>query len=277
VLQRAHYTDHPAIRAAALLALANVVKVRHINALLPFMRDPAPEVRRAAAVAILSDARVRWPDIRSEIRQALGSPYAAKDGPLPCSGNLPDIALQDLIAWSGESGQVGRRATQTLVRHCQKAINEDGSQEAVERVSAMVASPNVPPAIRVELAHRLELADAFPVDVAARLLGPANPTMLRVLAAGTLLGHTEDPQAVEVLREAAKQPNREITLAAAKLVQKYLSVDLGLPVGGQLPPTNSREATEIARRVQRWACDPGSQSGEETPADAIVPIDVAYY
>ena len=278
VLQRATYTEQPTVRALAMMALTNVVKSKHIQALAPFLRDRAEEVRRAAAVAVLWDARSRWPEIRGDIRQALACPHAAKDGPLPCSGNLPPIALQDLVSWSVESGPIGKRATQTLVRHCKKAIHEDGSPEAVERVSAMVASNQVPPAIRVELAHRLQAADAFPVHVAARLLGPANPTMLRVLAAGALLGHHENPEAVEVLREAAKQPNREITLAAARLVQRYLSVDLGLPAGGELPPTNSREAAEITRRVLRWACDPGSQAGAETPVDAVVPAsDVAYY
>lgn len=278
VLQRATYSDQPTVRTLALMALTNVVKARHVQALVPFLRDHSEEVRRAAAVAVLWDARTRWPEIRSDIRQALACPYAAKDGPLPCSGNLPAIALQDFVTWSIESGPVGKRATQTLIRHCKKAIHEDGSPEAVERVSNMVANNQVPPAIRVELAHRLQSADAFPVHVAIRLLGPANPTMLRVLASGALLGHCESPEAVEVLREAAKQPNREITLAAARLVQRYLNIDLGLPAGGELPPTNSREAAEITRRVLRWASDPGSQVGAETPIDAVMPIaEVAYY
>ena len=138
--------------------------------------------------------------------------------------------------------------------------------------------PKSPPAIRVELAHRLQSADAFPIAVAAELLGPANPTMLRVLAAGAVLHDHFNPDAVEVLREAAKQPNREITLAAASLVQKFVGVDLGLAVGGQLPATNSREAAEITRRVQKWANDPGSQVDAETPADADIPVaDAAYF
>jgi hypothetical protein len=149
---------------------------------------------------------------------------------------------------------------------------------AIDRVSSFVANPKIPAAIRVELAHRLQSADVFPVNMAVTLLGPTNPTMLRVLAAGAILSHTEDHQAVEVLREAAKQPNREITLAAAGLVQKYLGVDLGLAVGVQLPATNSREAAEITRRVQKWAADPGSQVDAETPPEALeVAEDVAYF
>jgi HEAT repeat protein len=278
VLQRATYTDTPAVRAAAMLALGNVVKTRHVHAMLPYMYDAAPEVRQAAAVAVLWDAPNRWNEIRSQVRAALAAPHAAKDGPLPCSGSLPPAALEDLVNWSSESGSIGKRATATLVRHCKKAIHEDGSQEAIDRVTNLVANPKVPAAIRVEFAHRLQSADVFSPEVATRLLGPANPTMLRVLAAGAVLHHNNDPIAIEALREAAKQPNREITLAAAGIVQKYLGVDLGLPVGGDLPATNSREAAEIARRVQKWASDPGSQVGADTPADAEMPVaDAAYF
>ncbi|MSR55342.1 MAG: hypothetical protein EXS09_18965 [Gemmataceae bacterium] len=251
VIHRATYTDQPAVRALALMTVTNVTEAGHVHALVPFLRDEFEEVRRAAAVAVLWDARSCWTDVCNDVRQALANPRAAKDGPLPCSGNLPPVALQDLVAWSAESGPVGKRATQTLLRHCQKAIHEDGSSEAIDRVTAMGASNQVSPAICVELAHRLHSADAFPVDVAARSLGAANPTMVRVLPAGALLSHHESPEGVVVLREAAQQLNREITLAVARLVQRYLCVDLGLPGGDELVPTNSREAAEITRRVQR--------------------------
>jgi hypothetical protein len=102
--------------------------------------------------------------------------------------------------------------------------------------------------------------------------------MLRVLAAGAVLSRRGDPRAVEVLREAARQPNREIALAAASIVQKYLSLDMGLPVGAALPATNSREAADVTRRVLKWATEPGSQFGVETPSDAVIPApDAAYF
>lgn len=278
VLQRATFTEQPAVRAAGLLALANVTKARHLHSLLPFLRDPSEEVRRAAAIAVLWDAANRWPEVRGQVRLALAAPHAAKDGPLPCSGSLPAVALDDLVRWAVESGPIGRRATLTLIRHCKKAIHEDGSPEAVGRVISLVVDPKVPPAIRVELAHRLQAADALPADVAALLLGQGEPTMLRVLAAGAVLARHEDAAAVDVLREAGRQPNREIAVAAAGLVQKYLGVDLGLPVGGELPATNSREAAEITRRLARWAADPGSHVGTDTPVDEAVPAsDVAYF
>jgi hypothetical protein len=278
ILQRANFSDEPAVRAAAALALANVVKPRHLQALAAFLRDPAADVRRATAMALLWDAGPRWTEIRGQVRQALAAAHAAKDGPLPCSAAFPPAALADLVAWSVEAGPVGRRSMQTLVRHCQKAIHEDGSPEAIARVAMLVTDPQVPPALRVEVAHRLQQADAFPWDVALRVLGPTHPTMLRVLAAGAILSRQVDPRAVDVLREAGRQPNREIALAAAAIVQKYLSVDLGLPVGGDLPATTSREAADVTRRLHRWATEPPAESPPDTPADATSPVsDAAYF
>jgi hypothetical protein len=278
ILQRAQFSPEPAVRAAAVLALADVRKDRHLQGVLSFLRDPAEEVRRAAATAVLWDAAHRWPIVRMQIRWALANQQAERDGPLPCSGSLPPEAVDDLVAWSAEAGAIGNRAAQTLIRHCKKAIVEDGSQAAIARVAGLVENAKVPPAIRVELAHRLQKSDAFPPGIAARLLGPAHPTMLRLLAAGAVLAHRRDPLAVEVLREAGRQPNREIALAAAQMIQKYLSVDMGLPVGGQKPAANSREAAEVARNVLRWATETSSQATAETPADAELPVnDPAYF
>jgi HEAT repeats len=276
VLHLASTSGEPAVRAAACLALAQVKSPLHLQALVPFMRDQAIEVRAAAANAVLWDAAHRWPSIRAEVRTTLSATHTATDGPLPCSGALPPAAVDDLLAWSTESGPIGKRSTLTVVRHFKKAIQEDGSPQVMSRMTALAMSPKVPPAIRVELAHRLKAVDGFPVDVANRLLGPGNPTMLRVIAAGTVLSHNTDPLAVQVLREAVKMPNREIALAAAGMVQKYLSVDLGLPVGSELPAVNSREAAEVTRRVLQWASDSNTKLESDTPSDAVVPTDAAY-
>jgi hypothetical protein len=278
VLQRAQFSEEPAVRAAAVLALADVRKDRHLQGVLGFLRDSAEDVRRAAATAVLWDAANRWPLVRMHVRWALANQQAERDGPLPCSGALPPDAVADLVTWSAEAGVIGKRAGQTLIRHCKKAIIEDGSAAAISRVAALVENPKVPPALRVELGHRLQKADAFPPGVAARLLGTAHPTMLRLLAAGTVLAQRRDPLAIEVLREAGRQPNREIALAAAQMIQKYLSVDMGLPVGSQKPAPNSREAAEVARNVLRWASESPSQATAETPADAPLPVsDAAYF
>src|SRR5262245_29219539 len=186
ILHLASMSGEPAVRAAAVLALANVTKPRHLSAMLPFLRDVSFEVRRSAANAILWDAANRWPVIRAEIRATLSSADAANDGPLPCSGGFPPAALDDLVAWCSESGPVGKRSTQTLVRHFKKMIQEDGSPEAISRMTTLVVSPKVPSPIRVELAHRLKGADAIAADVAARLLGPAHQIKIRVVPAGEI-------------------------------------------------------------------------------------------
>ncbi len=272
VIHRANVTEEPAVRAAAVAALANVHKPRHLVCLLPFLRDRVAEVRHAAALAILWDARHRWPEIRGAVRLALADAHAEKDGPLPCSGQLPPAALDDLVGWSCETGAIGRRATQTLLRHCKKAIKEDGSPEALARVVGFVLNGKVPPGLRVELAHRLQEADEFPSGIGERLLAPTEPTMLRLMAAATFLAHGEEPRAVAVLKEAARQPNRQIALTAAGMIQKYLGVDMGLPVGGELPAANSRQAADVARRVQRWASDPSTQEAVLT-ATVVPDVD----
>jgi hypothetical protein len=258
VIHRANLTDEPAVRATAVIALANVTKARHLVAILPFLRDRVADVRRATALAVLWDARTRWADIRGAVRLALADPNGTKDGPLPCSAVLPPSALDDLIGWSCETGAIGKRATATLLRHCKKAIQEDGSPEAIHRVVGFVLNSKVPPGLRVELAHKLQAADEFPLEIATKLLGSTEPTMLRLLAAGALLTRREDPRGVAVLRDAARQPNRQISLTAAGMIQKFLGVDMGLPVGGVLPEPNSRQAAEVARRVAQWAADPNS-------------------
>jgi len=277
VIQRANYTEEPAVKAAAVLALGNVTKPRHLACVLPFLRDASDVVRHAAAMAVLWDATRRWPDIRLAVRQALADPQAARDGPVPCSSALPKAALDDLVTWSSEAGPVGKRATQTILRHCKKSIHEDGSPEAVGRVTELVTDPRVPPAIRVELAHRLQDANEFSPAIAARLIGPTSPTMLRVIAAGSLLSERSNPEAIGVLRAAAKQPNREIALAAAGMIQRFLGVDMGLPVGRPLPAANTREAAEVTRKVLSWASD--AETHTETPPDSVVPspADAAYF
>ena len=270
VIHFANVSEDPSARAAAAVALANATKARHLAGLVPFLCDASAEVRQAAGIAVLWDAARRWPEVRASVRLALSDPNAARDGPLPWSGAFPQAALDDLVVWSSEAAPVGPRATKTLIRHCRKAIEEDGSPAAIGRITAMLSNPKVPAAIRVELAHRLRAADEFAPEIAAKFIGPANPTMLRLMAAGSLLGQREDARAVDVLREAARQPNREIALAAAGMIQKYLGVDVGLPVGGTLPAANSREAAEVTRRVLQWAAAGGTLESEiETPIDHV--------
>jgi hypothetical protein len=90
-----------------------------------------------------------------------------------------------------------------------------------------------------------------------KLLDPANPASLRLIAVEALLNEKHDAQvpaeALAALRDLARLPNREIALATADLVQKHLGVDVGLPPGKPLPPLHSRHAAEVTRQVMTWA------------------------
>ena len=90
-------------------------------------------------------------------------------------------------------------------------------------------------------------------DLLHKLLDPANPAPLRLIAVEALLAEGDSVEAVAALRELARLPNREIALATADVVQRRLKVELGLAAGQPLPPIHSRQATEISRRVRNWA------------------------
>ena len=113
VLQAAHFATEACVRAAAVAALANVPLASVIDGLVPYLRDPAREVRASAAEALLWDARTRWPRVRRDVHAALADPRLIDDGGMACSGGLPSPAVNDLLVWAGETGAVGRRATLT--------------------------------------------------------------------------------------------------------------------------------------------------------------------
>jgi len=73
-------------------------------------------------------------------------------------------------------------------------------------------------------------------------------------------------QAVNVLREVARQPNRELALSAAVIVQKYLQIDMGLALGEPPPPLHSREAAEVTKRIIDWARQTPSTAPVQTSA-----------
>ena len=103
----------------------------------------------------------------------------------------------------------------------------------------------------------------------------ANPAPLRLLAAETLLSAEDDqnPEAVAALHDLARLPNREIALATADVVQRRLGLDLGLALGEPLPPVQSRQAAEVARRVMLWATQNDLPDGDDRPGSlAEVPV-----
>ena len=255
VLQVALRAEEPEVRAAALNALANIEDRILIESLAEFLRDPSPQVRRAAAEALLWDTEHRWGWMRYAVRRSLGDPLCQDDGPLRVSGQpLPAEAVDDLTAWASEKGLLGIRAALTLGRHYNQTLTEAPDETLIRSLRAQLADPHAPPALRMELARLLHAHSHIERDTLHRLLDPSNPAPLRLIAVEALLGDGKSSvEAMTALRELARLPNREIALATADVVQRRLKVDLGLVEGQPLPPLHSRAATDISRRVRSWA------------------------
>src|SRR4029079_16725241 len=61
-----------------------------------------------------------------------------------------------------------------------------------------------------------------------------------------------DPDGIDVLRGLARQPNREMAVQVAAVLQNVLGLQLGL-TEGELPLPNTKQAADIARSVLAWA------------------------
>jgi HEAT repeat protein len=254
VLKVAQNASEPSVRAAALMVLANVDDRILVEMLAGFLRDPAREVRRAAADALFWDSERRWPWIRLFVRTALADPDLESDGPLRNDGQLLSAeALADLNGWAAEKGLVAQRAAQTLGAHYSRLLHEQESPGLLEELEKQLANPHAPAALRLELAHLLKSSGKWEKEMLEQLLDPKNPAPLRLMAADTLLADTGHNQARAALYEIARLPNRELALATAEVVQRRLSVDLGLAMGQPGPPIHSRQAAEVTRRVMLWA------------------------
>jgi hypothetical protein len=261
VVQLAQSAPEPAVRAAAVGALGNVEDRQLVEALAELLRDPALEVRRAAAEALLWDTERRWNWIRHAVRRALADRALQEDDPLTHSGQLlsPE-AVTDLTAWAAERGQLAARAARALGIHYARALSDRTDMNLVENLKQQLADPHTPVALRMELARILQGRQVLEPGLLESLLSPANPAPIRLIAAESLLAEAQHPEAVATLRDIARLPNREIALSTADVIQRRLGVDLGLALGQPLPPVQSREAAEVTRRVMTWAAGPQEPS-----------------
>jgi hypothetical protein len=110
-----------------------------------------------------------------------------------------------------------------------------------------------------------------PRELLLQLLDPANPSPLRLLAVEQILHTGPDAKAVESLRQISHQPNRELALQAAVIVQKYLRVDLGLELGQPVPALHTRQAAEVTRRVIQWATEQPKAAPAPAPVEPPEP------
>lgn len=255
VLKVAKATREPAVRAAAAYALAAVENADLIAGLAGMLRDPAPEVRHAAAEALLWDGDRRWGFARDAVREALADPKLADDGPLFAGATrLPAAAVADLTTWAAEHPPLGKRAIMSLVEQYHRGLLDADRPELASELAAYMLAPEAPPGLRIEIAALLRDHHMLSADRLDRMTNPDQPGPMRLFAAEVMLrGNPNDPDGVDVLRGLARQPNRELAVQIGGILQNILGVELGLPSNGSLPAPNTKMAAEVARRVLAWA------------------------
>jgi hypothetical protein len=254
VLQLAQRAVEPEVRAAAINALANVEDRTIIEAVAEFLHDESRIVRQATAESLLENTERNWPWIRLGVRRALGNPVCQDDGPLRHDGEpLTTEAVADLTAWTSEKGVQALRAALTLGCHYHRLLSLSTDALLVEKLRRQLADGRTPALLRLELARVLYTHRELDDDLMRQLIDAENPAPLRLIAVEALLDKGQSAEASSALHELARMPNREIALGVAKVVQRRLGVDFGLPRDQPLPPLHSVEAAEIARRVLAWA------------------------
>ena len=239
------------VRVAGLTALRTAASAPVVAAVAGHLRDRVPEVRQAAALALL-DGPDCWPLIRDAVRDALADPVLTADGPLPGADRLTPLAACDLTTWAADGEPLATRSTRTLVAYYGHALKRADRPAVPAEVARQVTDPLTPPGLRVELANLLRVTGLMTPDLLDRMTDIDQPGPLRMVAAEMLLAwNPANPDAIDVLRGLGRQSNRETALAIARLLQKYLRLDMGLPAG-PLSPT-SKPAAEVAKRVLTWA------------------------
>jgi hypothetical protein len=253
MLAAAHATVEPAVRAVAAAAVAGVDDPDLLADVAGFLRDPAVDVRATVMTALLAEDGLRWPVVRDGVKAALSDPRLAADGPLPgSSGHLPLVALVDLTAWTNEGEPLAGRAVRTLIDHYGHVLQSDARFELGVDLGQQVLDPTLPVWLRAEVATLLRSHGLLGHDLLDRLTTVDQPAPLRLLAVEALLSaDPRDADGVDVLRGLGRQPNREIAITIARILQTYLHFDFGLPEGPVAP--NSALARDTARRVLAWA------------------------
>jgi len=259
VLQTAQRAEQPAVRAAAVLALAYVDDRSLVEAVAQFLHDPSVEVRRAATEALFWDTEHRWNWVRYAVRRALADPLYQNDGALCHSGELLTVeAVNDLMGWCAEKGVLSQRAAMTLAAHYSRALNEQPDSTLLALLRQQLTDWQTPALLRIELGRLLQHHQELDPELLEKMLEASNPAPLRLIAVETLLTDPAEQgpvrsTAIATLRDLARLPNREIALAAADVIQRRLGVDLGLGLGQPLPAIHTRQAAEVTRRVMFWA------------------------
>lgn len=263
------------VRVLAVEALASAVNVDVLDGVCEFLRDPLPEVRAAAVAALLRGGEERWAMVRGAVRRMLADSTQASDGPLPgAAGRLSPLAVCDLTGWAMEPQPLGERSVRTLVEHYHAILSAGAQPGLPYELGRLITDAATPAILRVELAALLRACRLLPPDLLDRMTDADQPGPVRLMAVEILLAQNpSDTSAIDVLRGLGRHPNREAALAIARLLQKYLRLDFGLPMNGTSP--SSKLAAEVTQKVTRWATDRGDpRAVEETPIPFGEPVGV---
>ena len=178
VLQVAQSSQEPAIRAAAINALANVENRLLVDELANFLHDPSWEVRRATTEALLWNSERRWPWVRNAVRQSLADPAYLEDGPLRPPGATAHGGGGGGFERLGvREGSIGDPAAQSLGIHYLTALGEQTDENLLRELQQKVADPHTPPVLRMELAGILKRVGTWDKALLEKLLDPSNPAL----------------------------------------------------------------------------------------------------
>jgi hypothetical protein len=251
VLSVARKSPSPDVQALALRAVATADNVDLTYAVSEFLKNPSADVRAAACDSLLAGGERRWATARGAVRAVLADPAFAADGPLPgAAGRLSAIAVCDLTGWAVEPAPLAERAVRTLLVHYETVLRDGTDPGLAAELGRQVTDAETPPILRVELAALLRNLNLLPPALLDRMTDADQPSPIRLTAVEVMLA--ADPtgaSAIDVLRGLGRQPNRETSLAIARLLQQYAGIDFGLPHTGVTP----KVAAEVAQRVLRWA------------------------
>ena len=268
VLRFGQSSEEPAVRAATAYALAGANTPELVAGLASFLRDPAPEVRLAAAESLMWEVESRWAFARDGVREALADQKLCEEGALFAGiGRLPAAAVADMATWSAEHPPLAHRAILSLVEHYHSDLVAAERPELASELATMMLEAETPPALRVELAALLRDHHMLSPDLLDRLTNLDQPGPMRLFAAELMLKiNPHDPDGIDVLRGLARQPNREMAVQVASVLQNVLGLQLGLPESGELPLSNSKQAADITRRILAWASGADPDVLRPTPA-----------
>lgn len=264
LLDAAKKMPETSVRTMAMAALSGINDPAVVAGLAEFFKDPSPEVRAAAVWASLADGGQNWATVRDAVRATLAD-RASTDVALPgAAGSLPVIAICDLSAWASEPEPLGSRCVRTLIDHYSHLLQTTGDYDLITDLSNQVLDPTTATVLRVELANLLRNLGLLTPELLDRMSNADQPGPVRLLAAEAML--TIDPwhpDGLDVLRGLGRQPNREMALAIAGILQHRLGYDMGLTIEPILPSTKA--AGEVAKRVMAWAVARGGDRRTSTP------------